>query len=158
MHPNPIFAPMPVIKLIGMCLFAIPMLCAPAAADNGVYGNDGYVYHTLWVVLVSDQRVAGGLAVRQFEIDDPTVVLPPTNPGMPLYLDSPGHPVNLDAGRLQVIVPGYRLRGTTGFAYDVVGAYLQVNTSDDNRPMLGVCEVYDVLSGDPGLPYRTVTR
>lgn len=259
MHSKPIYAPTPVLKLIGLCLLAILLLCVPAAsAANGVapapvadsgdldvtaasvhrdrsidafvfeltvagtagrivppargqmdgapvlayvfvtdleppavgfgpvpggilalavtvhpdfddtplwdedgdgaYDNDGYIYHTHWVVLVSDQRVAGGLAVRQFEADDPAVVLPPTNPGMPLYLDSPGHPVNLDAGRLQVIVPGYRLRGTTGFAYDVVAAYLQVNTSDDTRPMLGVYAVYDVLSGDLSLPYKSVTR
>ncbi len=124
---------------------------------DGAYDNDGYIYHTHWVVLVPDQRVEGGLSVFQFEENDPTAILPPTNPGMPLYLDSPGHPVNLNAERLQVIVPRYRLRGTTAFSYDVVSAYLQVNKSDDTRPMLGVYKVYDVLSGDLSLPYRTVT-
>jgi len=34
-----------------------------------------------------------------------------------------------------------------------VTAYMEVNTSDDARPMLGVYEVYDVLSGDLSLPY-----
>ncbi len=125
---------------------------------DGAYDNDGYIYHTHWVVLVPDNRVDGGLSTAQFDENDTTVTLPPTNPGMPLYLDSPGHPVNLEAERLQVIVPRYRIKGTTTFSYDVVSAYLQVNTSDNTRPMLGVYKVYDVLSGDLSLPYRAVIR
>ncbi len=123
---------------------------------DGAYDNDGHIYHTHWIVLVSDQRVAGGLSVRQFEKHDPSVILPPTNPGMPLYLDSPGHPVNLSAEKLQVIVPRFRINGTVTFSYDVVTAYLQVNQSDNTRPMLGVYQVYDVLSGDLSLPFRVV--
>ncbi len=125
---------------------------------DGAYDNDGYVYHTHWVVLVPDKRVEGGLSTAQFDANDPAVILPPTNPGMPLYLDSPGHPVHLNADRLQVIVPRYRIKGTTAFSYDVVSAYLQVNTSDNTRPMLGVYKVYDVLSGDLSLPFKAIRQ
>lgn len=132
----------------------------PLWDENGdrAYDNDGYIYQTHWIVLVSDQRVAGGLSVRQFEENDTTVILPPTNPGMPLYLDSPGHPVNLNAEKLQVIVPRFRINGTATFSYDVVSAYLQVNQSDNLRPMLGVYKIYDVLSGDLSLPFRAVIK
>ena len=125
---------------------------------DGNYENDGYIYHTHWVVLVSDKRVEGGLSVAQFLKDDTAVILPPTNPGMSIYLDSPGHPVNLKGNKLQVIVPGYRLKRITKFAFDAVSAYLQVNTSDNTKPMLGVYMVYDVLSGDLSLPFKVDTR
>jgi len=39
------------------------------------------------------------------------------------------------------------------FKFDAVTAYMQVNQSDENRPMLGVYKVYDVLSDDLSLPY-----
>jgi hypothetical protein len=125
---------------------------------DSIYDNDGAVYHTHWVVLVSDKRVGGGLPVGQFQKDDPTVVPPPTNPGMPIYLDSPGHPVNLIEDKLQVIVPAYRLNRTIDFAVDAVTAYLQVNTSDNARPMLGVYKIYDVLSDDLSLPFSLETQ
>ena len=32
-----------------------------------VYDNDGIVWHPHWVVLTEDKRVAGGLAVKQFD-------------------------------------------------------------------------------------------
>jgi hypothetical protein len=121
---------------------------------DGNYENDGIVFHSHWVVLVSDERVAGGLSVRQFTEGDESVVLPPTNPGMPIYMDSPGFQVNLRGHRLQVLVPSYRLRHQTSFAFDAVTAYLQVNTSDSKRPMLGVYKVYEILSGDLSLPYK----
>jgi hypothetical protein len=121
---------------------------------DGNYENDGIVFHSHWVVLVADERIAGGLSVRQFIEGDESVVLPPTNPGMAIYMDSPGYQVNLRGHRLQVLVPAYRLRHKTDFSFDAVTAYLQVNTSDNNRPMLGVYKVYEILSGDLSLPYR----
>ena len=125
---------------------------------DGVYDNDGAVYHTHWVVLVADKRVGGGLSVAQFREGDPGVVLPPTSPGMPIYLDSPGFAVNLTGNALQVLVPASRLKSRTHFAFDAVTAYLQVNTSDSGRPMLGVYQVYGVLSGDLSLPFRVENR
>lgn len=101
--------------------------------------------------------MAGGLSVRQFERGDETVTLPPTNPGMPMYMDSPGFGVVWKGDTLRVVVPEHRVSNTLEFNFDAVAAYMQVNASDESRPLLGVYEVYDVLSGDLSLPY-SVTK
>src|SRR5690606_41568896 len=90
---------------------------------------------------------------RSFRTEDASVVLPPTNPGLPMYMDSPGHAVVLRGNALRVLVPATRVNNRLDFNFDAVTAYMEVNTSDDARPMLGVYEVYDVLSGDLSLPY-----
>jgi hypothetical protein len=69
-----------------------------------------------------------------------------------MYLDSPGFSVVRDGQTLKVPVPADRVSGHTDFNVDAVTAYMEVNTSDKSRPMLGVYEVYDVLSGDLSLP------
>lgn len=120
---------------------------------NARYDDDGVIYHTHWVVLESDERVSGGLSVAAFDEGDPSVIMPPTNPGMLIYLDSPGFTVRTLGNTLQVLVPVARVNNQTSFAYDAVTAYLQVNTSDPSRPMLGVYETYSVLSGDLSLPF-----
>ncbi len=132
----------------------------PLWDENGdrVFDNDGAIYHTHWVVLVKDSRVRGGLSVFQFQKGQAGVVLPPTNPGMPIYLDSPGFAVNLKRDKLQVIVPAYRINSGTHFKYDAVTAYLQVNTSDEKVPMLGVYKIYDILSKDLSLPFKVRTE
>jgi len=117
------------------------------------FNNDGLIWHPHWVILHEDKRVAGGLAVKQFKKADQTVVLPPTNPGMPMYMDSPGFPVTTQRKTIKVVVPTYRINNQTDFSYDGVTAFMKVNTSDDNLPMLGVYEVYSVASGDLSLPY-----
>ena len=116
------------------------------------FKNDGVVWHTHWVVLQPDTRVPGGLAVKQFAKTE-AVVLPPTNPGMPMYMDSPGFSVLKQGNQLKVLVPAQRIDNQRQFNYDVVAAFMQVNTTDDSKPMLGVYEVYSVLSGDLSLPY-----
>ena len=119
---------------------------------DGVYNNDGAIWHAHWVVLGKDDRVPGGLSTIEFDAgDDPT--LPPTNPGMAMYLDSPGFGIAIRENTLRVVVPAYRMRGETDFSFDVVTAYMEVNTSDDSRPMLAVYKVYDVASGDLSLPF-----
>ena len=115
------------------------------------YTNDGVIFHTHWVVLGPDDRVPGGLAVRSFGPED-GAVLPPTNPGMPMYMDSPGFSVVLDGDTLRVLVPAQRVSGRTDFRFDAVTAYMQVATSGD-LPMLGVYRVYEVLSKDLSLPF-----
>ena len=116
------------------------------------YANDGVIFHPHWVVLVEDKRVPGGLAVKQFQ-KDAGVVLPPTNPGMPIYIDSPGYAVMAQQNTLKVLVPAQRVNRKTNFKFDAVSAYMQVNISAQNRPMLGVYEVYSVLSKKLSLPY-----
>lgn len=126
----------------------------PLWDENGDrdYDNDGIRFHSHWVVLVEDDRVPGGLSVKAAQaIDDE---LPPTNPGMPMYLDSPGFSVVLRGDVIRIVVPLDRVARRTDFSFDAVTAYMEVNTSDPARPLLGVYEVYQVLSGDLSLPFR----
>jgi hypothetical protein len=121
---------------------------------DGDYANDGELWHSHWVLVGQDERVPGGLAVLEVADADVAQVLPPTAPGLPLYLDSPGFPVQLDAAAVRVVVPAPRIAADPDFAFDAASAYLQVNTSDPARPMLGVYDVYGVLSGDLNLPFQ----
>lgn len=123
------------------------------------YGNDGIVWHPHWVILVDDKRVGGGLSVKQFDKkNDKTVKLPPTNPGMPMYFDSPGFPVATAGNKIRVVVPAYRINDKTQFKFDAVSVFMKVNTSDETLPMLGVYEVYSIASGDLSLPYKVKTQ
>ncbi len=115
------------------------------------YANDGKIWHPHWVVLTKDKRVKGGLAVKQFDKNKDKVTLPPTNPGMPMYMDSPGHSVVVKNKTLRVLVPLARLNNRTDFKFDAVAAYMQVMPKG-NLPLLGVYEVYSVWSGDLSLP------
>ncbi len=117
------------------------------------YANDGRVWHAHWVVLRPDERAPGGLSVKQFEKGDTTVILPPTNPGMPMFMDSPGFQVVTKGNRISVVVPAYRMNGQTDFQYDGVTAYMEVNPKNPEFPLLGVYAVYSVASGDLSLPY-----
>ncbi|MEL7833531.1 hypothetical protein [Fodinibius sp. Rm-B-1B1-1] len=126
----------------------------PLWDENGDhnYDNDGRCFHTHWVVLIKDDRLNGRLSVKEFKEEDQSVVLPPTNPGMPIYLDSPGFPVNFHDNSLTVVVPSQRISNKKTFSFDGVAAYMEVST-EDNQPMLGVYKVFKVLSKDLSLPY-----
>lgn len=128
---------------------------------DGDYANDKIIWHPHWVVLVEDKRVPGGLSVKEFNAADKSVVLPKTNPGMPMYMDSPGFQVVTEGKSIRVVVPDYRVRFKTDFKYDAVGAYMQLSTgeggahlADGKMPMLGVYKVYSVLSKNLSLPYQ----
>ncbi|QDU10382.1 hypothetical protein [Gimesia aquarii] len=118
------------------------------------FKNDGVVFHTHWVVLKQDTRVKGGLAVKQITgSEKKRVKLPPTNPGMPMYMDSPGLTVVIKDDTLRVLVPLWRVNHQKDFKFDAVAAYMQVMPSGD-YPLLGVYEVYSVWSGNLSLPGR----
>ena len=125
---------------------------------DGDYANDGELWHAHWVLVGEDKRVPGGLAVLDVAEDEVAQVLPPTAPGLPLYLDSPGFSVQLRDGAVRVQVPAPRIASDPDFSFDAATAYLQVNTSDPGRPMLGVYDVYGVLSGDLSLPYGVTSE
>ena len=122
--------------------------------NDQIFDNDGIIWHPHWVVLVEDSRVEGGLSVKEFKKDDKTVVLPATNPGMPMYMDSPGYPVTTKGNSIRVVVPDYRINDNIDFSYDGVAAFMKVNTSNEDLPLLGVYDVYSVASGDLSLPYK----
>lgn len=117
------------------------------------YANDGLVWHPHWIILTKDKRVAGGYAVKQFNKEDTTVLLPPTNPGMPMYMDSPGFQVITKGNTIKVLVPNNRLNHQIDFNYDAITCYMQVNTEIKDKPMLGVYKVYSIASGALSLPY-----
>ncbi|MEL7587819.1 MAG: hypothetical protein AAGU19_14015 [Prolixibacteraceae bacterium] len=122
--------------------------------SDGDYENDGVVWHPHWVVLIKDKRVEGGLAVKEFNPEDKTVVLPPTNPGMSMYMDSPGYQIITKGDIIRVVVPDYRINNKKDFSFDGVAAYMQVNTGGGDKPMLGVYKVYSVASGDLSFPFK----
>jgi hypothetical protein len=123
--------------------------------SNGNYSDDKAIYHTHWVLLAKDDRVPGGLSVKEFKKEEKGIVLPPTNPGMPMYMDSPGHAVVEHGNNIQAVVPAYYMRNETAFSFDGVVCYMQVNTSCMSRPMLGVYAVYSVASNDLSLPFKS---
>ena len=63
---------------------------------------------------------------------------------MPMYMDSPGFSVVAEGNKLKVLVPAQRVSNNTDFNFDGVTPYMEVNTSDENRPLLGVYQVYSV--------------
>lgn len=123
---------------------------------NGKTGDDGLTYHPHWVVLTPDKRVPGGLSVKEFKPAE-AVVLPPTAPKMPMWMDSPGYAVKTSGNTLRVMVPAARIGNRTNFKFDAVTAYMEVSMAP-GMPMLGVYEVYKVLSGDLSLPYTVTMR
>lgn len=114
------------------------------------YANDGLVWHAHWVMLESNPDVPGGLAVKA---TDEFSVLPPTNPGMPMYMDSPGFSVVWDEHVISCTVPLTRVNNQTTFNYDGVTVQMIVNISDPDLPLLGVYEIFSIASGDLSLPY-----
>ncbi|WP_108808456.1 hypothetical protein [Aquimarina spinulae] len=126
--------------------------------NDSTYDNDGIIWHPHWVVLHKDDRVEGGLSVKQFKKTDTSVKLPPTNPGMPMYMDSPGFQVITNKTSIKVVIPDYRINNKTDFKFDAVSAYMQVNTEIKDKPMLGVYKVYSVLSTDLSLPYSVQSK
>lgn len=119
---------------------------------NRDYSDDGEVYHVHWVVLVGDDRVPGGLAVAEIAPETAAEILPPTNPGMPMLMDSPGFSIVKRGNTFKVLVPANRINNRRFFRFDAVTAYMEVSL-DPEAPLLGVYEVFDILSDDLSLPF-----
>lgn len=127
--------------------------------NDGNYENDGIIWHAHWVVLTKDTRVPGGLSVKEFKTGDKTITLPKTAPGLPLFFDSPGFNVVTSGQAIRVIVPAFRMNKQKDFRFDAVSCYMQMSHGTDHHhaagsePILGVYNVYGVLSGNLSLPY-----
>jgi len=127
--------------------------------NDGIFDNDGVVWHPHWVVLTKDERVPGGLSVKEFKKEDKAVVLPKTAPGVPMYFDSPGYNVVTRGKVIRMGVPAYRVNNRKDFNFDAVSCYMEMSMSHEghetatNKPTLGVYAVYSVLSGKLTLPY-----
>jgi hypothetical protein len=127
--------------------------------NDGAFDNDGIVWHPHWVILVKDDRVKGGFSVKEFDPADQSVKLPPTAPKMPMYMDSPGFQVVTEGNAIRVAVPTYRVNHQTSFKFDALACYMEVNagaaghSAGMKMPMLGVYNVFSILSRDLSLPY-----
>ncbi len=127
--------------------------------NNGVYGDDpddGGVYHTHWVILVSDSRAETGFAIKQvLKGDDVVDVVPATAPNRTdgvtpmMYLDSPGHQVIKAGDSIHSLVPLQRMNYNDSFAFGAVTARLQLDTTGED-PLLTVEQVFDALDFHPG--------
>ncbi|MFT5705282.1 MAG: hypothetical protein ACI8SK_001237 [Shewanella sp.] len=105
--------------------------------NNGLYDDDGIVYHSHWVVLEENSQASAGLAVVQAQSSD---ILTPTSP-MPMYLDSPGFTILEKGNKLHVIVPANAVKRRSDFTADALTAYLEVDASGAG-PLLKVERIY----------------
>ena len=116
---------------------------------DGDLGNDGAVWHSHWVVLTPTEACGpGALAVKDIP-EGTTPNLPPTWPGLPILIDSPGFTPVFDGPEVRVnaAVEGV----AAGTSYDGVTSALRVNESI-HAPLLCVTDVFDIASGDLSLP------
>ncbi|WP_151994076.1 hypothetical protein [Buttiauxella massiliensis] len=113
--------------------------------------NDGGLWHSHWVVLSKDTSCGpGGLKVRDIP-EGAKPKLPPTWPGVPIYIGSPGYHFSLKNDAAQIRVPLAAVGFPASFNYDGVTTALQVNANLHN-PLLCVSSVWDIASGDLSLP------
>ena len=124
--------------------------------DEGATGrtdDDGGTWHSHWVVLGPDEACGPG-ALKVIDIPDgATPRLPPTWPGLPILIDSPGWSPVFQGETLSVRVPFDDIGAVAAASYDGVTAALRVN-ANVHAPLLCVTDVFDVASGDLSLPGR----
>ncbi len=114
--------------------------------NDGDPANDGAGWHSHWVVLGEDAACGGGLKVR--DVSPGVDALPPTAPGLPIALDSPGMSPLLKGSVVRVTLP---VAGSENAAFDAVTAELQVN-NEGKAPLLCVTAVHKIASGDLSFP------
>jgi hypothetical protein len=120
---------------------------------DGDKANDGGLWHSHWVVLVPDAACGpGALKVKDIPAGA-TPPLPRTWPGLPILIDSPGHPPVIEGAEVTVRVPATALGDTAGVRFDGVTAGLRVHAAV-HAPLLCVADIADVASGDLTLPGR----
>lgn len=118
---------------------------------DGDPDNDGYVWHSHWVVLGPDD-VCGPGALKVIDIPEgATPRLPRTWPGLPLLIDSPGWQPLMDESTVRISVPFDDIGVVEEAHFDGVTAGLRVN-ANLHAPLLCVVDVFDVASGDLSLP------
>ena len=114
-------------------------------------GDDGGRWHSHWVVLGPDEACGPG-ALKVVDIPEGEAPpLPPTWPGLPILIDSPGwSPVFADR-TVSVRVPFGDIGAVAGARFDGVSAALRVD-ANIHAPLLCVSDVFDTASGDLSLP------
>jgi hypothetical protein len=122
--------------------------------SDGNPNNDCGVWHSHWVVLVSDDACGPGMLKVRDIPEGTRPRLPATWPGLPILLDSPGHRPAIGGKTVEVRVPRASVAAETrGVAFDGITAGLRVN-ANLHAPLLCVARVFDVASGGLTLPGR----
>ncbi len=75
----------------------------------------------------------GGLAVKEFKRGDASIMLPPTAPGMPMFMDSPGFPVLTRDKVIRVVLPASRISNRTDFKFDAVASCVEMQSRGSYR-------------------------
>jgi hypothetical protein len=119
---------------------------------DGDPANDGAGWHSHWVVLGKDAACGAGLKV--LDVSPGVDALPPTAPGLPIALDSPGMTPLISGATVRLTVPA---TGAADVAFDAVTAELQVN-STGSAPLLCVVGVHKIASGDLSFPGRIMQK
>jgi len=121
---------------------------------DGIFDNDGDVWHSHWVVLGPDDACGEG-ALKVIDIPEGAKPrLPRTWPGLPILIDSPGWDPSIGDDTVEVRVPFDDIAVIDEASFDGVTAGLRVNESV-HAPLLCVVDVFDIASGDLSLPGRT---
>lgn len=119
--------------------------------SDGDSANDGAGWHSHWVVLTEDAACPAGLKVR--DLSPGQDALPPTAPGLPIALDSPGMSPLLSGSVVRATLP---LAGAENVAFDAVTSELQVH-AEGKAPLLCVSAVHKIATGELSFP-GTITR
>ena len=118
---------------------------------DGDKTNDGGNWHAHWVVLTPTEACGkDALAVRDIP-EGTTPRLPPTWPGLPLFIDSPDIKPVLEETEISLTVAFPAGSALDAVSYDGVTSALRVNQSV-HAPLLCITDVWDVASGDLSLP------
>lgn len=119
--------------------------------NNNKVDDDGKLWHSHWVVLVSDDGCGkGALKVKDIP-EGTTPKLPATWPKLPILIDSPGYEPSITQSTVTIKVPLKDLGFPKTFQFDGVTAALQVN-ANLHAPLLCVTDVFDIASGNLSLP------
>lgn len=119
--------------------------------NSGRTDDDGGLWHSHWVVLGPDEACGpGALKVRDIP-EGTSPALPPTWPGLPILIDSPGWSPVFSGDTVSVRVPFADIGAVEAAGFDGVTAALQVD-ANIHAPLLCVTDVFDVASGDLSLP------
>ncbi len=118
---------------------------------DGIFTNDGDVWHSHWVVLGPDEA-CGPDALKVIDIPEGTKPrLPKTWPGLPILLDSPGWEPGIGSDTIEIAVPFDEIAVVEEAAFDGVTVGLRVN-ENLHAPFFCVADVFDIASGDLSLP------
>ena len=143
----------------GSGILALAMTAHPDFDDTPLFdengdgdpANDGADWHSPWVVLGKDEACGAGMKV--LDVSPGVDALPPTAPGLPIALDSPGMTPLISGTTVRLTVP---VTGAADIAFDAVTAELQVNPAGA-APLLCVAGIHKVASGDLSFPGRIMS-